>query len=169
MKLTKKGKIDKRFRTAEALELSFWKKYGSFVVVAILGALAGTVLITSLMSPSKKLIDPRGTGEVKQAQVLAAEPLTWNDAIRQVFPADEAGRMIRICLAESGNKFAYHLNTNGSYDYGPCQINSCHKSTTMSNADWKTYLNDPKNNANEVRKIYLSSGWGAWVVARWIK
>jgi len=133
-----------------------------FLVIAFL------ILWQSLSKPQKALLDPRGqTMEVKVQEVKAAETLTWNDAIRQVFPADEAGRMIRICLAESGNKFAYHLNTNGSYDYGPCQINSCHKSTTMSNADWKTYLNDPKNNANEVRKIYLSSGWGAWVVARW--
>lgn len=102
---------------------------------------------------------------LKVGEVLAAE-YTWNDAIRQVFPADEAGRMIRICLKENNkaDKWVRAYNTNGSYDFGPCQVNSVHKPKGMSFDEWDTYLKDTINYAKEVRKVYLSQGWSAWVV-----
>ncbi len=94
--------------------------------------------------------------------------LTWNDAIRQVFPKDEAGYMIRICMAENRgqNKYATNWNNNGSFDYSWCQINSVHKPASMTDYEWKAYLEDPTNHAKEVRRIYLSQGWNAWVVVK---
>ena len=92
--------------------------------------------------------------------------LTWNDAIRQIFPKDEAGKMIRICMKENGkqNPHALNENTNGTYDYSWCQVNSCHKPSNMTDDEWKENLRDPMFNAQQVRKIYLSQGWSAWVV-----
>ena len=94
--------------------------------------------------------------------------LTWNDAIRQVFPKDEAGYMIRICMAENRgqNKYATNWNNNGTFDYSWCQINSVHKPASMTDYEWKAYLEDPTNHAKEVRRIYLSQGWNAWVVVK---
>lgn len=106
---------------------------------------------------------------LKIGEVLAAE-YTWNDAIRQVFPADEAGRMIRICLKEHKGwkgdpKYALNeKNKNGSWDYGWCQVNSAHKPKGMSDETWKTNLQDPMFHAKQVRAIYLSQGWNAWSV-----
>jgi hypothetical protein len=114
---------DRRFscnRSLEVKETTFWQKYGSFVVVAILGALAGTILVSSLMSPSKKLIDPRGTGEVQQVQVLADEPKCDQDAITYIRCSGERLGMsntdirkaIRIAKAESNfNQYAKNPNS----------------------------------------------------------
>jgi len=144
-----------------------------FVGFAILGFLAGAIL-TSILLPKTKPSDvknedqPEITNLIKE--VKAVEPLTWNDAIRQVFPADEAGRMIRICLKEHQGwkgdpRYALNdKNTNGTFDYGWCQVNSCHKPKGMTDSDWKTYLEDPMNHAKEVRRIFLSQWWGAWTV-----
>ncbi len=91
-------------------------------------------------------------------------PISWNDAIRKVFPKDEAGRMIRICIAEnkSQDKTAINYNTNGTYDYGWCQINSCHKPDDMTDIEWKLYLENPDNHAKEARRVFLSQWWYAW-------
>jgi len=91
---------------------------------------------------------------------------TWNDAIREVFPKDEAGRMIRICIKENGrqDKTATNYNTNGTYDYSWCQVNSVHKPKDMTDFEWKMYLEDPDNHAKEVRRIFLNQWWYAWSV-----
>lgn len=92
--------------------------------------------------------------------------LTWNDAIRSVFPADEAGRMIRICIKENGRqaKDAINFNKNGTYDYSYCQVNSVHKPSIYSDAEWKKLLEDPMFHAKTVRKIFINEGWNAWSV-----
>lgn len=177
MKYTKKGNLDKRFKTnktLEAREFSFWQKYGHLVVVAILGSLAGIILTKTIFDTTHpKKVSPRPLGEVVVPKVEAQEPITWNDAIRQVFPADEAGRMIRICLREHRGwkgdpKYALNdKNTNGSWDYGWCQINSIHKPASMSDSEWKAYLENPANHAKEVRKIFLSQWWNAWSVYKY--
>lgn len=104
--------------------------------------------------------------EVKAVEDTPDQKLSWNDAIREVFPKDEAGKMIRICMKENGkqNPYALNENTNGTYDYSWCQVNSCHKPSNMTDDEWKENLRDPMFNAQQVRKIYLSQGWGAWVV-----
>jgi len=179
MRLNKSGHLDNRYRMSK--EIGSVKDYcrensGSLIAVILLGWLAGVVLAVTIYRarhPQKASSEPTGqTIEpvvVKEAR--AEEPLRWNDAIRQIFPADEAGRMIRICIAEnkSQSKYATNYNRNGTYDYSYCQINSVHKPKGMSDSEWKTYLEDPINHAKEVRRIFLSQGWWAWTVARWVK
>ena len=136
-----------------------------------LGLLAGLILGKTLWDvtrPPKVL--PRASSVVRSTTVEAKE-LYWNDAIRQVFPADEAGRMIRICMAENKrqNEFAINWNTNGTYDYSWCQVNSVHKPKGMSDEGWKSNLRNPIFHAKEVRRIFLSQWWGAWTVVKWIK
>lgn len=133
-----------------------------YLGAAVLGFLAGVILTSSILRAKKEM------PETVIQEVKAEEPqlVTWNDAIRQVFPADEAGMMIKICMKENGrqNKYAINHNKNGTYDYSWCQVNSVHKPKSMTDDEWKEKLNDPMFNAQQVRKIYLSQGWGAWVV-----
>lgn len=106
----KNGMKDLRFacnRNFESRELSFWQKYGPYICVALLGALAGTVLVTSLMSPSRKIVSPTGVSKVKQVQ--AVEPPFCFDAISCIRdvgtslgePNDHIKTMVRIARAES--------------------------------------------------------------------
>ena len=137
-----------------------------FVLCLIIVAL---IYCATTFKTQDTLLSPLGqTISNPVVKVLADEdkPLTWNDAIREIFPADEAGKMIRICMKENGrqSKFAINHNTNGTYDYSWCQVNSCHKPNNMTDDEWKKNLEDPMFNAKQVRKIYLSQGWGAWVV-----
>jgi len=149
-----------------------WETYRAVITAALLISALAVLAITverakrASPEPLGQTIEP-----VVVKEVRAEEPLRWNDAIRQIFPADEAGRMIRICIAEnrSQSKYATNYNKNGTYDYSYCQINSVHKPKGMSDSEWKTYLEDPINHAKEVRRIFLSQGWWAWTVARWVK
>lgn len=147
------------------------------VYVALIWLLIGfTILIISLFK-SPKLLNPKSGIVASPQPVEAMEPkeVLWNDEIRRLFPHDEAGRMIRICLREvrgwkGDPKYALNdKNTNGSWDYGWCQVNSCHKPKSMTNEEWKDYLENPTNHAKEVRRIYLSQGFGAWTVSRYTK
>lgn len=102
-----------------------------------------------------------------QEVVLAQEPpkpLTWNDAIRAVFPKDEADRMIRICIAENPqqDKTIVSYNDNGTYDTSWCQVNSVHKPKEMSDEEWQKNLMDPVFHAKTVREIFLHQWWPAW-------
>jgi len=177
MHYCKNGLLDKRFRASKTLqskEHAFWQRYGVLICSVILGVLAGVILgktIWDINNTPKTLLRPLVDKiDVKVVEVKVAEPLTWNNAIRRVFPEDEAGRMIRICLREHRGwkgdpKYALNdKNTNGSWDYGWCQVNSCHKPKTMTDSEWKTYLEDPMNHAKEVRRIFLSQWWNAWTV-----
>jgi hypothetical protein len=170
-------KIDLRTKAGRAykLEAKLQKKkeFKQWIVSAvILGFLAGAVLTSTLwqtfnepkVTPQASPEALKQTIEVKAVEDEPEKQITWNDAIREIFPEDEAGRMIRICLKESGRKYAINWNTNGSYDYSWCQINSVHKPRNMSDEEWKTNLDDPRFHAQQVRKIYLSQGWNAWVV-----
>jgi flagellar basal body-associated protein FliL len=132
-----------------------------FLGAVMMGFLAGVILAVTLLRAKREV-----PAEPIVQEVKAEEPITWNDAIRQIFPADEAGMMIRICMKENGrqNKYAINHNRNGTYDYSWCQVNSVHKPKYMTHDEWKEKLNDPMFNAQQVRKIYLSQGWGAWVV-----
>lgn len=134
-------------------------EFNCYLWAAVLSFLAGVILTVTILRAKKEVPQPI-------VQVKAEEPLTWNDAIRQVFPADEAGTMIRICIKENGkqNKYAINHNKNGTYDYSWCQINSVHKPKYMTDEEWKEKLNDPLFHAKEVRRIYLSQGWNAWTV-----
>lgn len=173
----KNGMLDRRFavnKTLQATEHAFWQRYGTLICSIILGLLAGIILgktLWDINNPTKTLLRPLSDKIIpKVEEVKAVEPLTWNNAIRQVFPEDEAGRMIRICLREvrgykGDPRYALNnKNKNGSWDYGWCQVNSCHKPKTMTDSEWKTYLEDPMNHAKEVRRIFLSQWWNAWSV-----
>ena len=168
----KQIRLDKRTREYRTLHLWF-NRYTRAAALAgfILGALITLAYIDAVRKqPVKELLSP--LSEVKGMEVTPTPtPISWNNAIREVFPKDEAGRMLRICMAEnkSQSQYATNHNTNGTYDYSYCQVNSVHKPSTMTNSEWKTHLEDPRGNAQEVRKIYLSQGWGAWTVARWTK
>lgn len=68
MKLTKKGKPDKRYKTSHTLEAKhyyFWKKYGYLVAVGLLGAIAGVILATSLFDLKNNLPQQEQKIEVK--------------------------------------------------------------------------------------------------------
>lgn len=156
-------------RTKEYRHLHRWfNKYTRAAAVAgmIVGSLFTLAYIEARSNmPVKELLSP--LSEVRGVEVTPTPtPISWNDAIREVFPKDEAGRMIRICMAENKaqNKYAINWNTNGTYDYSWCQVNSVHKPKDMSHDQWKAHLEDPRGNAQEVRKIFLSQWWNAWVV-----
>lgn len=160
-------------RTKEYRHLHRWfNKYTRAAAVAgmIVGSLFTLAYIEARSNmPVKELLSP--LSEVRGVEVTPTPtPISWNDAIREVFPKDEAGRMIRICLKEHQGwrgdpRYALNdKNSNGTYDYGWCQVNSCHKPKGMSDANWKTYLEDPMNHAKEVRRIFLSQWWFAWSV-----
>jgi hypothetical protein len=173
MNTRKNGLPDRRFTAnkAEAIKRKALARrlfIQQLVASAILGFIAGSILISTLWREANKplitpLVEPM-TFEV--GKVEAKEPLNWNDAIRQVFPADEAGRMIRICMKENDKPYKWNrvYNRNGSYDFGPCQVNSIHKPKKITFEQWDEYLKDTTNYAKEVRRIYLSQGWNAWYV-----
>lgn len=148
---------------------SLHKKYIAYIRAMVIGVISGAYLFFIVIAPKTEASEVPVIETPVITPTATPTPKTWNDAIREVFPKDEAGRMIRICLKESGNKYAIHHNTNGTFDYSWCQINSCHKPKGMTDAEWKSYLDNPENHAKEVRKIYLSQGWNAWVVSRWVK
>ena len=160
--LTNKKKLDRRYYLVQR----FKQFLAAFVLGSILGALFGCYLADggsiSIGSP-KALEQPV---EVKAVENTHTPKISWNDAIREVFPKDEAGKMIRICMTEnkSQNPDAKNYNTNGTVDASWCQVNSVHKPKNMSIDEWLENLTDPRFHAKEVRKIYLSQGWGAWVV-----
>jgi len=162
-----KLKLDQRYKTTKTINRWF-NKYTA--AAGMWGFLIGALLSMYFSLEAKTpLLDPRGTSVVPQVVEVKAEekkPLSWNDAIRQVFPADEAGKMIRICMTENKaqNKYAMNVNTNKTYDYSWCQVNSCHKPKDMTHSEWMKNLEDPMFNAQQVRKIFLSQGWNAWVV-----
>lgn len=144
------------------------KKYIDYIRAMVAGLFSGAYLFFIVIAPkteaSDTILAPQVTNNVTSSPSIT--PKTWNDAIREVFPKDEAGRMIRICIKENGkqDKQAINYNTNGTYDYSWCQVNSCHKPKDMTDFEWKLYLEDPDNHAKEVRRIFLSQWWYAWSV-----
>lgn len=143
-------------------------KYIDYIRAIVAGTIAGMFIFFGNAKPPVR----SNAIEVIPEMIPTATPTpTWNDAIRQVFPKDEAGRMIRICMAENKgqDKYALNYNTNGTVDASWCQVNSCHKPKDMTMDKWLENLTDPEFHAKEVRKIYLSQGWSAWVVSRWVK
>lgn len=147
---------------------NFWI---GLIILALLSGFVLSVTLYDIKHRNQTLPEAlKQTIVPEVVKVVEAKEISWNDAIRQVFPEDEAGRMIRICLKEhegwKGNpRYALNdKNTNGSWDYGWCQVNSVHKPASMSDYDWKLYLEDPVNHAKEVRKIFLSQWWNAWSV-----
>lgn len=172
---TQSGEPDLRYRATR--EYLARKKVNTIMGVIVAWFLFVFFLVGVIGKIMQRPVSGRESA-VKTTEVQAVETtptptpiLLWNDAIRAVFPSDEAGRMIRICLNENraSNKYAINWNKNGTFDYSYCQINSVHKPKGMSDFDWKQYLEDPVNHAKEVRRIFLSQGWGAWTVARWTK
>lgn len=135
------------------------------IVLALFFSLIVTPVVYKWLNPP--MLSPLGRSiEVKAVEVTTPKEITWNDAIREVFPVDEAGKMIRICMTENKaqSPYAMNINTNKTYDYSWCQVNSCHKPKSMTDSEWMKNLEDPRFNAQQVRKIYLSQGWSAWVV-----
>jgi hypothetical protein len=140
------------------------KKYIAYIRAMVIGVISGAYLFFIVIAPKTEASE---VPVIETPMVTPTPtPKTWNDAIREVFPKDEAGRMIRICMKENGkqNKQAINYNTNGTYDYSWCQVNSCHKPKNMTDFEWKLYLEDPDNHAKEVRRIFLSQWWYAWSV-----
>jgi hypothetical protein len=149
------------------------KKYIHYIRSMFMGVVSGAYLFFIVIAPKINAGEiPATTNNVIPTLTVTPTPTptpkTWNDAIREVFPKDEAGRMIRICIKENGkqDKYATNYNTNGTYDYSWCQINSVHKPKNMDDFDWKLYLEDPDNHAKEVRRIFLNQWWYAWSVYR---
>ena len=148
------------------------KKYIDYIRAMFIGIVSGAYLFFIVIAPKTEAGDLplektlEVTNNVTSSPTSTPTPKTWNDAIREVFPKDEAGRMIRICIKENGkqDKQAINYNTNGTYDYSWCQVNSCHKPKDMTDFEWNLYLEDPDNHAREVRRIFLSQWWYAWSV-----
>jgi hypothetical protein len=165
--LLPKRKISLLTRIRFGLKM-WYEKWKHIIAAAFIGGLIGALIACYLIgNPCKTSPEAiKQTIEVKAIEVTPTPQITWNEAIREVFPADEAGKMIRICMTENKSQSPYSLNenTNGTYDYSWCQVNSCHKPKNMTDDEWKENLRDPMFNALQVRKIYLSQGWNAWVV-----
>lgn len=72
--------------------------------------------------------------------------------------------MVAICKSENGwiTKKDWNFtasndaNSNGSWDYGICQINSIHGFT-------KEWLSNPENSVEAAHEVWLSAGYEAWV------
>jgi hypothetical protein len=139
------------------------------------GFMFGSLITMASMDAHRKTPVKVKPQAIKAVEVTPTPRLSWNDAIRQVFPADEAGRMIRICIAENKkqNQYATNHNTNGTYDYSWCQVNSVHKPNTMTDDEWKESLNDPVFHAKEVRRIWINrlmsndNPYNAWTVYKY--
>jgi hypothetical protein len=146
------------------------KKYIDYIRAMVIGIVSGAYLFFIVIAPKTEASELPLELPLEVTNIGTTSPSitpkTWNDAIREVFPKDEAGRMIRICMKENGkqNKQAINYNTNGTYDYSWCQVNSCHKPKEMTDIEWKLYLEDPDNHAKEVRRIFLNQWWNAWAV-----
>lgn len=166
--LTKRSRLDRRFKFTKNID-TWFNRYtrASALYGLIIGSLVGAYIADNPAKHQETSPKTLETNiEVKAIENTPTHQISWNDAIRQVFPSDEAGRMIRICLKENRaqNKYATNHNSNGTYDYSWCQINSCHKPKNMSDEEWKENLENPVFHAQQVREIYLSQGWNAWSV-----
>lgn len=143
-------------------------KYNNFWMGVIVLEVLITLMVFGWLKGHNKTL-PQALEQpiiVNAVEITPTPKITWNDAIREVFPSDEAGKMIRICMTENKaqSPYAMNINTNKTYDYSWCQVNSCHKPKSMTDSEWMKNLEDPRFNAQQVRKIYLSQGWSAWVV-----
>jgi hypothetical protein len=106
---------------------------------------------------------PKETQKVVTTEsVLAAEPIVAPvvpDLWEKYF-GSQADLMKRICTAESGlNANAMHKNTNGSWDYGTCQLN------TINSKLWQGQnIFDLEVNLATAKKVLDSQGLTAWTV-----
>jgi hypothetical protein len=69
---------------------------------------------------------------------------------------------IAVARTESGlREDAFHVNDNGTFDYGTFQINSCH--SKQPGCSMKEIVDQYKN-VDCAYSIWQSSGWDAWTV-----
>jgi len=160
----KNGLPDCRFRfnrTLSAKEQRFWQRYGNYICVAILGAIAGMILTKSLWDASR----PIPAVMIQPPKVEAMEtPFCYDPitCIRDV--GEELGvsnrdimTLIRIGKCESGLRpEALGINTNRTVDRGIFQINSIHKGLTNADAF------DFQKNIRYGYKLFLKQGTTPW-------
>jgi len=177
MRINKNGTPDLRYRTSKAdYKAEKARQTRLFIQqlvgCALLGAIAGAILMSSLFTPNKALVSPKGTGEVKVVQKVEAKETPWCydviTCIRDV--GEKMGEtnqhiitMIKIAKAESGLRAdAMNKNTNGTFDLGVFQINDCH-SKRISRADRLDY----EKNITFAYQLHQEQGhkftaWSVW-------
>lgn len=110
---------DKRFKsskTLEAKEYTFWRKWGNYIAVIILGLIAGIILGKTLWDsahPNKTLLNPLGQTIIPKPEIVQAkeipycyDPITCIRDIGEELgePNSDIMTMIRIARAESNFK-----------------------------------------------------------------
>jgi len=94
------------------------KKYIDYIRAMFIGIVSGAYLFFIVIAPKTEASDlPLETTLEVTNNVTSSPsitPKTWNDAIREVFPKDEAGRMIRICIKENGKQDKQAIKTQHS-------------------------------------------------------
>lgn len=170
MKLTKLGLADKRFKNWEVREANFWKLYGNYISVALLGALVGASLMTYYVNAHKTSPKTIGQTIIPKVEVVKAvetpctyDPLTYLRCRgRQLGINDyEITKIIQVMKCESGLRpDAINKNKNGTFDIGIGQINDVH-SKRISRQDRMDFV----KNIDFVYKLYQEQNLRPWVCA----
>lgn len=96
--------------------------------------------------------------EKKGGEVMMEEEI--REFMQKTFKEDSR-LMIAVCTAESHlSEKAIHQNSDGSTDYGVCQINSVHKGRVGGYAE---RLLDAKTNIEVAYQIFKEQGANPWV------
>jgi hypothetical protein len=113
MKLTKKGRLDKRFTQLAEVERRFWQTKGKWIVIWFMLVFAFLIAIESIFG-EHELVSPKGSSSVIKVQEVQAKELErfCGDAISYIRCSGEAlGRdnktirtMIEIARKESNFK-----------------------------------------------------------------
>lgn len=179
LKLRKNGSLDRRYKVSKRLgktliiggairkgfnvdRLIKW----AFIILFIATAIAywyhnSTYTIQGKGLGSDFSQFPQGFEfiEVAQARELTVEEMMCNPKFKW-----DCKKMIAICKAESGwtkergwNMKAINHNTNGTWDYGFCQINQIHGYTQEELINVETYL-------NAIYGVWVKQGYDAWVM-----
>ncbi|MEZ8029251.1 lytic transglycosylase domain-containing protein [Enterovibrio norvegicus] len=110
--------------------------------------------------------------------LLEERPMTTIERCHSIFVASQTNRVPRdllniIVLTEGGDKGSVRLNSNGSWDMGPAQVNTLHKDLILSHypdITWQQFSTDVFANIDISAKIFRqcindpaigNSGWDA--------
>lgn len=115
------------------------------------------------LSITKKLLVKNVT-IVQQADSI---PLNENEKYLCIKFGDQCKTALQIQHLENGTEQCdrFHVNSNGTVDFGFMQVNTVHLKKGYTIAQ----LIDCKSNIDIAYEIYKGSGWGAWSTYKLIK
>jgi hypothetical protein len=119
----------------------------------------GSVVMPGIPTPNGNgpgLAGPASTTPGTPASVLSAGQLA-SLASAAGWTGNDIVIAVAIALAETGgkNERSIKANSNGTYDWGPWQVNDVNNPTEAEKTN-------PASNAEKAHAIFLSQGWKAW-------